>query len=46
MVVWRKCPICGNYYPGNINGGVCSCGYRFGIGFKTFLGRLRRFFQE
>jgi hypothetical protein len=37
MVVWRKCPMCGKYYPGNLQGGICDCGYRFGTSFKIVL---------
>jgi len=34
MVVWRKCPICGDYYKGDKNGGLCKCGFKFGHHFK------------
>lgn len=34
MVVWRKCPICGEYYAGTPNGGRCKCGYEFPVGLR------------
>jgi len=37
MVVWRKCPICGQYYTGEIASGKCKCGFDM---FASFLRRL------